>query len=139
MKYIIASVLLAMGLMAQAQQQSDKPPVITVQITAEEKAAIDAASKAVDDAQAALEQAKQKQSSLENKVIQDKRDKLNIPWADCGASPFSSFITIPEHSTTVPGYLVISPDNPDAAKGYTAERRGRWIVFTRGYATCHGV
>ena len=122
MKYIIAVVLLVACLAIHAQ--SDKPPVITVQITPEERVAIDASRQAVADAQVALEAAKQKQSDIEGKVIRDRRDKLNIPWADCGMT-YAIF--------------AFAGSTPDDAKGYTAELRGSWIVFTRGYATCHGV
>jgi hypothetical protein len=126
MKY--AAALLAFVVMG-ASAHGQKPPIIVVPITGEERALIDEARKAVADAQAALEVAKQKQLAIENKVMQDKRDKMGIPWANC----------VGETSSFVGSGFTIVQTNPDDSKGYTAELRGGWVIFTLGYAVCRAM
>jgi hypothetical protein len=127
MKIVIAVFvgMLAVPLIAQ-QKPSDMPPVITVQITSEEQAEIDASDKAVDKAEFDLAQAKENQSKVGEKIFSYHRSKMNLPWPDCvwmGGSMFTFNGPPAEH---------LEP------KGYIAERRGKWIVFTRANAECHG-
>jgi len=84
MKLTPALFLLA-AIMGGAQQ-ADAPPVVTVHITAEERAEIDAADKHVADMEAALQNAKQNQSVIESDIASKYREKLKLPWADCRPS-----------------------------------------------------
>lgn len=131
MKSVALILVMFLASSAGAQQKAtDIPPVISVRITNPEKSAVEAANKAVAQAEEALQEARRKATDIQSKVLQNYRLKLDLPWPGC-----DSVITL-TGGTFANSWGVISGGIP---KGYTAKLSGDWIIFTREFSECHGV
>jgi hypothetical protein len=121
-KWILGTLLLASFAFGQT---GEKVPVIADRMSIQEHNQIENATKAFNDAEQALEEARAQLDVTRWNIVKTHREKLKLPEPQC-IGAFTAWV----NSGTA-----CLPTSP--ALGYIYEIEGDWIIFTNKNLECH--